>query len=417
LIQRIAILAPFSTTVLKEAIPNFPVASYNFPKGMGGSCIGNLVRERISHALLTDIITLDPTANEPIMRWVGEKVRIWIIQRRSHGALRDGFRRETYLIQQALRESNPDICHANWTYEYGLAAISQDKYPVILTVHDHAWNCLRWIGLNYLPLYLITQYVLRKAAYITTVSPYLSEYLKKKLGRNVPVIPNLLPELAWKLGKEKTVFSDSKSGTGQPQPVNIISAINWSRLKNTKRALRAFQIARKYCMEKGKILQYTLVGPGLGHNGPAEKWAQQHHCVQGVVFHGNVPYVEALQMIASANILMHPSHEEAMPGPISEAMLMKTPVAAAREAGGSRWLLDDGHSGLLFSGISIEDMALVLISMILQPQSERIAQANERIVQISDAEKVLQDYETVYEEAINGHSKKSMSRRLHNLRS
>ena len=369
---------------------------------MGGYCIGNLVHERFKRGLLTDVITLDPTANEPIMRWEGEKVRLWVVQRRMRRALRDGYRRERYLLQQALRESNPDVCHANWTYEYGLAAVTQNEYPVVLTVHDHAGNCLRWLGLRYLPHYLISRYVLRKAEYVTTVSPYVSEYLEKKLGRKVPVIPNLLPELAWKLGLEKTTSCAPKFDAGHLRPVNILGAINWSRFKNTKRALKAFQIARKHCMEKGVVLQCTLIGPGLGLYGPAEKWARKHHCAEGVVFHGNVPYEEALQMVAAADILLHPSLEESFGLPIAEAMLMCSPVMAAREAGGARWLLDEGHCGVIFSGFSTESMASALISMAIHPQPEMAARAYQRIVQICTAEEVLAAYESVYQKAANG---------------
>lgn len=399
LIRRIAILAPFHTIALRDAIRELPVDEPGFPRGMGGYNICSLVMERLRRGLPTDVITLCPTAREPIMRWDGGPARLWVVQRRRRGALRDGYRRERYLLQQALRESNPDVCHANWTYEYGLAAVIQRDYPVVLTVHDHAWNCLKWLGPKYLPLYLSTQYVLHHTKHITTVSPYVSEYLEKKLCRKVPVIPNLLPKLVWHLGAKKATIRGHKFETERLWSFKMLSAINWSRLKNAKRALRAFQIARECCMEKGVDLQYTLIGPGLETNGPAEQWARMHHCAEGVFFHGNVPYEEALQMMAASNILMHPSLEESFGAPIAEAMLMGIPVMAAREAGGARWLLDEGHCGLLFSGASLESMASAMISMALHPRTEMTETAYGRIAQICDADEVLAAYERVYRQA------------------
>lgn len=157
-------------------------------------------------------------------------------------------------------------------------------------------------------------------------------------------------------------------------------------------------------MAKGLELHYILIGPGLGQGGPAEQWARNNHCAEGVVFHGNVPYEETLQMMAASNILMHPSLEESFGSPIAEAMLMGIPVMAAREAGGARWLLDEGHCGLLVSGVSVQSMASAMNSMALHPRTEMAETAYWRIAQICDADQVLAAYERVYQQAAGSRS-------------
>ena len=130
--MRAAILAPFHTQAVQEFITASSPGTPAPPRGMGGYCIVSLVKERLKRGLPTDVITLDPTATEPVMRWSGGLFRLWVVRRRIRRALRDGYRQEVRLLQQALRESNPDVCHANWTYEYGLAAVTQKEYPVVL---------------------------------------------------------------------------------------------------------------------------------------------------------------------------------------------------------------------------------------------------------------------------------------------
>ncbi len=134
--------------------------------------------------------------------------------------------------------------------------MTQREFPVVLTVHDHAWNCLKWLGPQFLPNFLIAQYVLHRAWNITTVSPYLAAYLEKKLGRKVPVIPNVLSRLPRELG-----MANAAASTGHRTTVKIASAINWSKLKNGRRALQAFQIAREGCLTRGMELRYSLLGP------------------------------------------------------------------------------------------------------------------------------------------------------------
>lgn len=367
------------------------------PAGMGGSCINSLIEARLRCGWKTDVITLDPGIGDDLVRLEGPLLRIWVVRRRKNGAIRDLFANEQRLLMLAVAEADPDLLHANWTYEYGLTAARQTRYPYVLTVHDHAWHCLRWQGWQYGVLYLITQYVLRRSRHLVAVSPYVGEYLEGIVRRTVPVIPNLVPRMAWELGEAGGAASrrgpGPKTGT-----VHIVSAINWSQLKNTRGALCAFSQARKMCGELGMDLKYTLLGPGLEPGGPAADWAKKHGYAKSVTFKGLVAHEEVLREIAGADVLFHPSHEESYGGPIAEAMAMRVPVVACREAGGSLWLCGSGR-GLMCDGRNPRNMAERIVEACRLPQLSRCHVARKWLAGVAAEDALLDAWTLAYAQA------------------
>lgn len=422
---RVAILSPFQTASLRDFIPSMRDASAVIPSGMGGPCIVNLVRERLRRGLPTDIITLSHGLQESFIFFDGGLARLWIVRRRARKALRDGYREEIKGLQHALRQSEADVCHANWTYEYGLASVTQEQIPVVLTVHDHALHVLRWSGLIYLPHYFMTGYVIKRARYITTVSPYVADYLEHRLGRKISVVPNLLSDLVWNVREAKDMSSPTD---GLPVPdiqfspsdTLIVSALNWSKLKNVKRALKAFKLVRnslKASSYRNIELCYLLMGPRLEYKGPAWQWAVNHDCAENVAFRGTIPYTETLKTMAEADIVFHPSLEESFGMPVAEAMALGVPVVAAKEAGGSRWLLEGGKCGILVSGYSVNEMADGLARALdIGEQNtetidrgadagkrinEQVERANARIRDIGEPDVVLKAYDEIYRKCLN----------------
>lgn len=406
-------MGPFSIKMLAHLLPE--VREPSVPPGEGGTNLVNLVLARLSRGLPTDVITLDANINEPVVRFGNDLLRLWIVKRRPRKALRDGFAREKAGLLAALRESNASVCHANWTYEYGLAAVSQSLRPVVLTVHDHASNCLRQLGVQYLPLYLMTRYVLRRAQWTTAVSPYVAGYLEGMIKRSVPVIPNLLPETARQID-DSSVLSHyvQKDETQSSRPgqqshatgrtIHIVSAVSWSRMKNVIVALPSIQAVRHRWLSRGVDIRYSLMGPGMEPLGAAHSWARDHDCADGVEFLGCLAYEQTTRLIRQSDILLHPSLEESFGMPVAEAMAMGVPVVACREAQGCRWLLGDGELGILVSGRRAESLAGGIDTAIqdkleLKAKSTR---AIKHIRQLCDPMRVLEAYDNVYRQAIHG---------------
>ena len=384
--MKVAILSPFHNSALKQFIPDLPVDNPAFPKGSGGYCITNLVTERLSKGLYTDIITLDTTTQKPIQLWEGKYVRLWVVQRREKKTLRNFFNKEINLIHQVLDNIKPDICHAHWTYEYGLAAIKQNKYPVVLTVHDQTFKILRYYGLTYLPLFFITLYVIIKSQNISAVSPYIARYLNRVFKKKSYVIPNLLPDFIW------NIKNDKDDGA-----IRIFSSLNMTKLKNLKNALLAFQIARDHFLREDVNLSFTITGIALREI--PDSWKDSPSIMHDVHFMGKLPYIDNIYLMSRSDIVLHPSLEESFGGPIAEGMALNKPVIAAIESEGSSWLLDYGKCGILTVGKSINKIAqdiIILINKILRKEYDTKV-AYERIKEISNANNIINEYEELYE--------------------
>lgn len=387
---RVALLGEFRADALKDFIPALRDETISVPTGFKGSGIINLVRERIARGLPTDVITLDTKVSRAVTCWESEFVRIWVVRRRARKVVRNAFREERKLLQQALSQTGADICHANWTYEYALAAITQSFMPYIVTVRDHTRNILKWYGYRYLGLYFITQWVLRKARYLTAVSPYIAEYVSIIVKRPIPVVPNPMSDVVWSMKKGPKTVKRS-------YPV-IVSALEWSRLKNVKRALRAFRMVA----DRFPQARYHLIGQGLDERGEAWNWARKKGLMKQVDFLGPMPYRQTLENISNADALFHPSLEESFGNSVAEAMALNIPVVAAREAGGSRWLLDNGNCGNLVSGRSEDEMGTALLEMLKKTEKveKSIAFAKNRICNLCDSEGVISAYERIYRQAV-----------------
>jgi L-malate glycosyltransferase len=390
---RVAILGGISSEYLKPYIKEY-ADDASAPVTFGGTNISNLVVERLKRGWPTDVITFSPELgkSERIQRWGSGAGRLWILQSRDipFRATRS-YPSESAVLHRAFREANPDLIHANWAYEYGWGALTQAEIPVVLTPHDYADRILKLHGWRYFARWVMTQRCYRKAAFLTAPSPAVAEFAARRSGHPVTVIPNLMTDEFW----EQTSLLCQREGSA----LRVVSALDWSSLKNTKNALRAFQILKRSKPDA----EYLLAGGGgLEPGGRAEQWAVAHGCAEGVRFLGRIPYSEMLAHIAGANILFHSSLEECMPGPVIEAMALMIPVVAAREASGSLWLLDGGICGRLSSGLDVEAMGRNLLAAVDQQDATAamVEQAYFRARCLSRAQTVLDAYNRVYEEAI-----------------
>ena len=387
--MRVAILGPFSPTMVADCIRTSSGGPASLPAGTGGTNIVNLVRARLSRGLETDVITLDPGLSTNICRWEGVNLKLWVVRRRSRHALRDGFRSERRLLHEALRQSSAQVCHAHWTYEYGAAAVTQHLMPHVVSVHDHAGHVLRWADLRYLGLYILARLVLNRARSLSAVSPYVAEYVSGIVHKPVPVVPNILSNMVW----TSTVPAPDRTSDSP----TVISAVNWSRLKNVKTALRAFRLLR----EAVPGVRYSLLGPGLESGGPGHRWAARFGLSESVEFLGCLPHETTLKLIRQSTVLLHPSMEEASPGAVSEAMALRTPVVACSEAGGSAWLLDNGRAGVLTAGTDPTQMAGAIEKIIRDTDASRrlTEHAFHRIGALCNEDTVLGGYEEIYARA------------------
>ena len=386
------------------------------PELRGGTAVVNLVRAHLDQGLPVDVLTVDSQATEPCVRLKSDLLNIWIVKRRPSKAVRDGFRQERKLMEAALQESDADVCHAHWTYEYGMAAVKQDIKPFVVTVHDHSFNILRGQGWRYVGLYLLTQYVLRKArGHLTAVSPYVAQYATKVSGQPVPVIPNvLIPEDGGQPSSPKATPSHGMSGVRsqgseirthqrsaglKPKAYSlkpsILTIADSGRVKNMKRALAAFSKVRK----KFPNARYTVIGSGLGEGESLHRWATRKGLTDGVAFKGWRPYSEVLSCMRKADILFHPSLEESFGYPVAEALSAGIPVVAARQARGCTWILAEGQYGILTDGRNETALAEALVDAFSRSEAEKAAvkkSGYEHILELCSGHSILEQYQAAY---------------------
>jgi glycosyltransferase involved in cell wall biosynthesis len=384
------ILSPLHLRALAPFLPEKGKRGEPLPPGEGGYPVTQIILERIKRGLPTEAVTLDSGLNRAHDTWEGEMLTVNVVRRRKRGALRDGYRNERDEINRVLDRSQAQVCHAHWTYEYGLAATDQSRLPVVLTVHDHALNCAYRIGPCYYPHFILAlQVLLRKRSVLTAVSPYVAQFVNRVTGADARVVANML-DLDPMLGD----FSSSNK---------IVSALSWSKLKNAKRAMRAFKIVHGMCPD----VRLFVFGDGLEMEGMASLWARDRGLDKGVQFNGRVSHREWLQQLNSASVLLHPSLEESFGMTVAEAMLFEIPVVACRQAAGCSWLLEEGRHGFLVNGRNEKQLADAILKALSKDtyRAERLRKARNRIADLCSPDKVLEAYEDVYASAMRQQNK------------
>jgi glycosyltransferase involved in cell wall biosynthesis len=384
--KHVVIAGPAHLAMLADRLPQYSGEGIPLPTGSGGYNLTMMVRERILRGMPTDLVTLSPDLEVPIARWKGDGLNLWVVKRRTKKAIRSLYKDERYLLAQAIEESGADLCHANWTYEFGMAAARQTKMPWVLTAHDHSWNYLWKSSYDYLPLFGMSLYVMRRARHLSVVSEYLRPWVRLAGGKDPVVIPNMIsiPE-----GLESRE-SDS---------LKVAAALAWAKHKNVTGCLRAFHAF----IHAGGSAELHLMGPGLEEEGPAHQWARQEGLADRVRFLGNRNHSEVLETFSSSRAVFHPSLEESFGMPVAEAMWLGIPVVAAKQAGGSRWLVGASQYGELADGLSPREMADGLHRVLERSDDvlDKVARAQERIRKLCSPDAVLDAYEAWYQDSVH----------------
>jgi len=337
-------LAQFSDMLNPSRLPG------TMPKGLGGSPVNLLSRELLRRGWRLLIGTVSPDVRGEVIL-EGENLKICVGPDRPKHA-RDFFAGERSYLARVLRREQPDIVHAQWTYEYALAA-QASGIPHVVTAHDAPINVLRR---NFIPYRiartLMAYRVLSRARRVVSVSPYVAEHLTRFMFYRgaAEVIPNGMPD---------SLFSRRAATRGIGHPLTFATILaGWGGYKNGQVAIAAFARLRRHLPE-AKLIMF---GAGHGPDEQAEQWARTRGMEAGIEFVGQQPY-EALmsRMENEVDILVHPSLEEAQPMALIEAMALRIPIIGGKTSGGVPWTLNHGEAGLL---VDVADPKAVAEAMI-----------------------------------------------------
>lgn len=261
-------------------------------------------------------------------------------QRRKHAAY-DFYRAERRYLIEAMNQSDCELIHAHWTYEFGAAATACNK-PSLVTAHDASlsiWPFMlkRKIWLYWSLRILFGVKTAHKAEYLSAVSPYVARQIERWLypKHRVLITPNGVTE-------ELLVRPVPKVCVDSPWVICSVLT-GWGQRKNPKAALRAFARVRVYYPSA----EYRIFGNGYEVGGPAQVWAKRNGLDQGVEFCGEVPYEQLMPEIARSTIFLHPALEESFGMGVCEAMALGVPVVAGKKSGGVPFVLHEGAAGVL----------------------------------------------------------------------
>ena len=362
----------------------------DLPRGLGGTPVNLLTRELLRRGRKVVLISLYHGVQDEIIL-EGENLRICIGPYRPKRA-RDFWAVERDFIRRTIAREKPDVLHAQWTYEYALAAHGSGL-PHVITAHDAPINVLHHH--DYIPFFIartmMAYRVLSRARRVVSVSPYVAEHLRRYMlyRGKLEVVPNGMPE---KLFEHKNKQCRESATTTF---ATILS--NWGHLKNGEAAIEAFALHRQNFPENRLI----MFGTGFGSGEIAEQWARERGFDHGIEFAGQTPYAQVIERLGTeVDVLVHPSREEAQPMVLIEAMAQGVPVIGGKNSGGVPWTLDDGRAGVLVDVNRPAEIAQAMMELSSSPDAihewgrkgKELAQKRFHISVIADA------YEQIYEQ-------------------
>jgi glycosyltransferase involved in cell wall biosynthesis len=368
--------------------------SDRLPAGIGGAAVGLLSRELVGRGRRLLVVTLDPTVEDEVVV-EGPNLKICFgPYRRDHPA-HDFFAAERAYLLRVLRREQPDIVHAQWTYENALAA-QRSGLPHIITAHDAPLNVLRHEFIPYrIAKTLMAYRVLSRARRVVSVSPYVAAHLSRFMFYRGPreVVPNGMPE---------SLFASRLTTRTPTGPLTFASILSgWGGHRNGNVAIEAFAAVRVPHPESRLI----MFGRGHGPGEEAERWAKAHGLAAGIEFAGVQPYSSLIDRLArDVDVFVHPSLEDAQSMVLIEAMALGIPTIAGVASGGTPWTLDEGRAGVL---VDVNDPSAVARAMLgLADSAEERESWGRRGLELATRRyhirHVADAYERIYAELLDG---------------
>ncbi|MFA6175281.1 MAG: glycosyltransferase family 4 protein, partial [Phycisphaerae bacterium] len=339
--MKIGLVSPFLPHDLADLMDARSRGDLLHIQGVAAPSVSPMVREWHRRGHEISIFSLDQSLSSP-HHLQGERLSIHMLpKRRNRECLLDCYRAECRLIRAAVERESPVVLHAQWTYEHALAAL-KCNLPTAVTCHDSPLRCA-WIQKHWHMTYhlFIAWKVIRNADRLICVSPYTAQHIQKYFKPRCPVniIPNGLMPNVFLRGQRRLSI-----GLRKENPFTICSVGCWGGLKNITTLLKAFAIAHN--MHRSTKL--VLFGRGLGPGEAGEQWAIRRQLHRGVVFKGNTQRNVILDFLETeADLMAHPSLNEAHGMVLIEAMACGVPVIGGSQSGAVPWTLDEGRCGFL----------------------------------------------------------------------
>jgi glycosyltransferase involved in cell wall biosynthesis len=294
------------------------------------------------------VVTLSPHTVDA-GAFSGDRFNLLVATMRPRLRWVDAFRAERRAITNLLSQTQAEVIHAQWSYEFALGALATGL-PTVTTLRDWGPAVLRYHRDHYRLVRLAMQMrVLRVAPHLTANSAFLAETAQRWARTPIAVVPNGLD------------FPDQIPVRIEPtQPIIGSLANGFGRLKNTSTLIESFALIR----QKYPSATLRLAGQGHESGGKAERWASEQGLCEGVEFLGYIGSSEVSEFLVGLTVLAHPSRTESMAMSLVEAIRAGVAVVAGQNSGGVPWVLDEGAAGVLVDINSATELADGILSLL-----------------------------------------------------
>lgn len=322
--------------------------------------------------------------------YVPMRERAWPPNGWRPGHILDLFHFERQGLRQVLRDVRPDVVHAHWAYEFAWAALDSGL-PHVVTCHDSPFRVARhyrgWKLGGYRRIKAwMAWYVLRRAACVTAVSPYLAAEVAAMCREAPHVVPNPVAPAAG-------VVPASARQAG----ARVLMVCNgWGALKNPQAGLQAFaQVARTW-----PDAELVLLGDDFGEGGAAQRWCREAGIQARLRFVGPVPHEAVAAWMACSDLLLHPSLEESFGMVAAEALAAGIPVVGGQRSGALPWVV--GQAGRLVDVADPQALAGAMLELLGDPalRAQLGEAGRSSVLSRFGAPAVVTAYEDLYREVL-----------------
>ena len=151
--MKILICSPVSLQLLSAYVKK----GSSLPEGYRYPLAAYLIRIYLSLGHDVHVVTSTPQM-EKTKVWSGDRLTLWVTPRRGKYLFcLDGYRLEIRAMVESIKKANPDVVHAQWTYEFAHAAIASGC-PHLITARDSPWAIIRHMTSPYRIFRLIYAY-------------------------------------------------------------------------------------------------------------------------------------------------------------------------------------------------------------------------------------------------------------------
>ncbi len=304
-------------------------------------------------------------------------------------------------ICEVAEEYGIEIWHAHYAIPNAVCALlardmlpPEKRYKIVTTLHG---TDITLVG-NDPSFFRITKYAMESSDAVTAVSNWLRDETLATFGleQSVQTIYNFLDESKF------NVHAPERCNLADDDEKIIMHISNFRPVKRVTDVVRAFARIRRDVNAR-----LIMVGDGPERMS-AVSVARQLEVTDYIQYLGNYENIEGI--LPCADLVFQPSEHESFGLVHLEAMCCRVPVLASN-AGGPNEVVLHGETGYLAEVGDYKAMAEYAIEILTNKELAKSMgeKGRERALTLFSEERIVSEYEALYEKVLNGESTRSQS--------